>query len=386
MAERDRPTDPADTLPADIGETVLPEPDRETAAQPDVTDDFVREDAVAPPPPPVRSRSGFLPAFAGGVVAAGLGFALSHFDVLGLAPATTDLSGLTERLSQVEASATATAAELGKVQAALPTTKALADRIAALETAPAGAAAGDPRVDELIARMDALEGQLAQAAQSGSGVSGAALSALQAQVDALKSAGPAASTEVSDAVKQVEARLAETEARAQALADEAQTMSAAARTALALGQLRAALDTGQPFSGALSMLEGAEVPADLADRAETGLPTLHSLQASFPDAARAALEVALRSNMGEGWSDRVTAFLRSQTGARALTPRDGNDPDAILSRAEAALTRADLETALTEIAALPPDAQAAMADWVAQAQTRRAAAAAIEALAARTGG
>jgi len=59
-----------------------------------------------------------------------------------------------------------------------------------------------------------------------------------------------------------------------------------------------------------------------------------------------------------------------QTGVRSLEPREGNDPDAVLSRAEAAVRAGDLGAALDEITALPDPGQAALADWAATAQTR----------------
>jgi hypothetical protein len=118
----------------------------------------------------------------------------------------------------------------------------------------------------------------------------------------------------------------------------------------------------------------------LADAAATGVPTLPDLQRAFPDAARAALDAALKADMGEGWADRVAAYLRTQTGARSLKPLEGNDPDAILSRAEAALDAGQVGTALTEIVALPEAAQPALADWSAAAAQREAATAAVAAL------
>ncbi|MGC1487099.1 MAG: hypothetical protein WA784_04835, partial [Albidovulum sp.] len=68
--------------------------------------------------------------------------------------------------------------------------------------------------------------------------------------------------------------------------------------------------------------------------------------------------------------------------ARSLTPRAGEDPDAILSRAEAALGTGDLKTALVEIATLPEAGRARLAEWTGLAERRLAAAAAIAALAA----
>ncbi len=84
--------------------------------------------------------------------------------------------------------------------------------------------------------------------------------------------------------------------------------------------------------------------------------------------------------MGASWTSRIATFLETQTGARSLTPRAGNDPDAILSRAEADLTKGDLAAALKEVMALPDAARPAMAGWLARAHLRQNAADAIAAL------
>ena len=104
-----------------------------------------------------------------------------------------------------------------------------------------------------------------------------------------------------------------------------------------------------------------------------GIPTIADLRDSFEDAARQSLEDALRANMGESWTERVSNFLRSQTGLRSLTPREGDDPDAILSRAEAALGAGRIADALVELDAMPDAGKPALADWVAEAGIRTAA-------------
>jgi hypothetical protein len=124
----------------------------------------------------------------------------------------------------------------------------------------------------------------------------------------------------------------------------------------------------------------------LAAHAATGVPTLQSLTDSFPDAARAALEAALKAQMGASWTDRALTFLRTETGIRSLDPREGNDPDAVLSRAEAAVQDDRLAEALAELAALPPEGQAAMQPWVDQAKVRIAALAATTEIAPHLAG
>ena len=66
-----------------------------------------------------------------------------------------------------------------------------------------------------------------------------------------------------------------------------------------------------------------------------------------------------------------------------MEPREGDDPDAILSRAEAAVRSDDISTALAEIAALPQAGQDVLADWSAKAQTRADALAAFAELSAQ---
>ena len=74
--------------------------------------------------------------------------------------------------------------------------------------------------------------------------------------------------------------------------------------------------------------------------------------------------------MGDGWASRLTSFLRSQSGARSLTPHEGTDADAVLSRAEAALREGQIKAALAELAGLPPAGAELMKPWIADA-TRR---------------
>ena len=65
---------------------------------------------------------------------------------------------------------------------------------------------------------------------------------------------------------------------------------------------------------------------------------------------------------------------------RSLTPQEGDSADAILSRAEAALTAADLSTAMAELSSLPEAAAGAIAPWLGDAAKRADALTALDAL------
>ena len=121
------------------------------------------------------------------------------------------------------------------------------------------------------------------------------------------------------------------------------------------------------------------VSRPLTDEAQ-GVPTLTALRDSFPPAAREALALSVKETAGTDTWGRVKAFFQSQSGARSLTPRAGDDPDAVLSRAEAALRTGDLSATLDELKALPEAGQAVMAEWVANAERRLAAVDAANAL------
>lgn len=331
--------------------------------------------SAAPAAPGPRRRSALGPVLGGalgGIVAALAGYGVAQYVPGGwpLASTATLESQLAAEISEVAAlkaqvadlaqrleSATTLADRIAKLESAAPApvdTSALESRIAALEARPA-ASAGDPQ----------------------------ALADLRAQVETLKASN--AGIVSPELQASLDAKVKETEAKLTAIEEAAKTNAAASLTRAAVRQLAAALDSGTPYAGAAADLAGQSLPAVLADHAQSGLPTLTGLQASFSDAARQALDASLRAHMGATWTERVTNFLRSQTGARALAPREGNDPDAILSRAEAATRAGDLATALKEIATLPPEGQAAMADWQAQAQLRLEAEAAVQTLLAQAG-
>lgn len=342
-----------------------------------VVPDFAEQEPVAFAEPLVQRRSGFVAALSGGVMAAVAGFGLAQFVPDGWP--LPDATAQTARITAQDATIAALQADVAALLARLPMAD-LEPQIAALSASVA--ALPDPAPFE--SRLAAMEAELATLAAmpaDGSGASLAAIAALRAEVGRLTASGGG---DVAALTAEAEARMKEATAQANRLKAEAEALAADGRVRAALGRLQAALDSGAPYAAALTDL-GVEIPVVLQDAAETGLPTLGDLQDGFPDAARMALEVALKDNLGESWADRVAIFLRSQTGARSLAPREGTDPDAILSRAEAALQQGDVSLALTELAGLPEAAQAAMAPWRLSAGQRLEAGAAVAAIAGHLG-
>jgi hypothetical protein len=306
----------------------------------------------------------------GGVIAAGLGFTLAQF----VAPNGWPTASTQPLQTQIAQQADQIAALQAQLQSLPPPadTSALQDEVAQLRAASTAAQQSAPDLTDLTTRLATLEQRPTAAASTNP----AAIDALTSDIATLRQ-GLDAQKAAADAL------IESAEIARQQAAAEAQTVLLQAT----LNNVQAAMQNGLPFAEQLALLSdaGLSIPAALTNTAENGLPTTATLAASFDEPARAALNISLRGDMGDTTTERAWSFLRAQTGARSLTPQEGSDPDAVLSRADAAVAVGDFATALSEIATLPEPAQAALADWVAQVNLRNDAQSATAALATALG-
>ncbi|MCF1708248.1 hypothetical protein L0V05_05370 [Tabrizicola sp. J26] len=347
-----------------------------------------------------RSSAGaFIGLLLGGVAAAAIGFGLARYLPNGWP--MPDIAALQAEIAAQKSTIAELQQELANLPA--PATSDISADLDALRTEFAAklAALPPPAQDEsadvsaLQSSLAALNDRLATLEKQPAGEAGAAsstavaafereLQTLRQQIEAQGSVGSAMTADLQTAMTDAKAQLASAAEEAKKVAADAEALAQAARNDLAIGRVSSALEAGGSFSGALDDLRtaGVTIPDALSADAAGGVPTLVDLQRSFPDAAREALAAALRADAGSTWSERVGAFLRTQAGIRSLTPREGDDPDAVLSRAEASLADGDLAAVLAGIASLPEAAQAAMSGWVAEATKRQAAVDALAALSA----
>lgn len=341
-------TETPDTAPDSSAD---PAGEEASEPEPEVAAESAAMPPPAPPPQPPPRRGGWLPPLIGGVIAAGIGFSVSHFDLLDLGSN-----------SNLTADMTTLRAEIASLRQ--DSTKAEKKAEEALQAASAIPGDISKRMDGFAAQLDAQDKTLAGLGKGG-GLGG---------VPFRSEIPPPDETIIRDLVdaeidKALDARAAKAEAEARA---EADAIRAAARRDAAIASLKKALDEGGPYASALKDLPADGIPAVLADHAETGLPTQADLANSFPDQARIALKESIHADAGQV-GERVLSFLRIQTGARSLVPREGNDPDAVLSRVQSQIDKGDLPAALSEISDLPPEGQAALANWIDSAKTRLAA-------------
>lgn len=388
--------DTTDAVPASDDQNVQAEestdsPADDNAAKDDSETGESATDTTPTPAPVIKEtiverKAGFFPMLLGGVAAAVAGFGLSQY----LGPngwPFSDGAGfeaeITEKLSDQEQQINALESQLAdlaprfdgvdggfaEIQTSLGDIASQAD---ALETT---LVATEAQISALSERMVELERRPMEAA-----VSPATIATYQAELDKL--------------VASVDAERAEMEKQRQEVADLAQRAVEAEQSAqrealvsdlkIATATVIADVNAGKPFAASLEPLIASNivsVPEGLTSVADTGVPTQSDLLNSFPKAARQALATA-RASEDDGTRPSLMSYLAAQLDARSVQPREGDDADAVLSRAEAAVANGDLEIAFKEIEGLSDDAKADMADWVAAAKTRFDAVSAIQAISA----
>ncbi|MCK0170985.1 hypothetical protein MWU53_07950 [Aliiroseovarius sp. S1123] len=365
-SEQDAPEVSEDAEGADGEDLPKDEVDTEETAE----QTFEEVETPAEPAPisadPKKSGSGFVPLLLGGAVAAAIGFGAARFPdqwPFGQPsedPMVAEMAALQDRIAGLESR---TAAQGDSLQAL-----AADDGLDRLRDETAGTMDQlRTQLDGMTAKLDALENRIhtVEKLPQGSGMEAAAAAAAAYERE-LQQMRQMLDTEL--------ARITSQKEDAQTLEVSAAETARAAAARAAMARVHAALETGQPFGDALFDLTenaGLAAPDALSAIAADGVATQQSLQTSFPEAARASLDASIRAAVEAGEMDRVSAFFRTQLGTRSLEPKEGDDPDAILSRAEAALKAGQLDTALTELAAMPDAGQPALAPWIASATQRR---------------
>lgn len=350
-----------DSVPDTAAETEEPVSDPSAA----------REEAAPAVTAELSASGGLFPSILGGVIAGALGFgaALLIFpdgwrqkdDSLvtslqsGLMEQKDNLSSLTEQVGALGGRLDSTVDELRseigeKTESAAAAVGALGVRLDRLSE-------GDGTValpEDVQVLLNAQKEKIAALSEEVAGMAAAAKAQMQAAADQQETA------------EQAEARV---------------------KARSAMQDIRLALVSGEPFADALADVAPAtDIPEGLQAVASEGVPTQTEILQSYPAAARAALSKAVREEAGDDTQSRIALFFKDQLSARSLTPREGDDADAILSRAEAAVRSEDLATAISEIEALPESAKAEFSNWQASASARLAAVDGFDAVSAALNG
>ena len=252
----------------------------------------------------------------------------------------SELAALNQRIGALETAEPATpaasaspAAEPVDLSGIEGEVAALAERLDSLSANPQ-AESNSEAVDELRATLSTLSGRLDEiAARVGTAEAG---------------------------LRTLDTAVSETTAT---LAEQPSDIGAVLQLPLILSGLETAFGTGRAFETELAALRAAapaaDVPTTIANRAETGLARPDEVATRFaavlPDML-AGRPVAADA----GWQDGALDWFRSAIALRPTGEMEGDTPEAVMSRLEAAIARRDFIAAESLLASLPaPMLQAA---------------------------
>ncbi len=282
---------------------------------------------------------------------------------------------VTAALSEASARAGATEQRLAE----------LGDEITALRESMSSGAAGErPGLEALSQRLATLEEQTASL--SASGDAGAALEGVTAQLSTMETAVQGA-TEAARAANQSASGNATTlstlKSELDALKAQVQEADAAPRMALVIAAttLKSAVERGTPYASELETYTAiapageAEALAPLEANAASGVPSRATLAAEAPAVASSIVAAVTREagDGGGGIIDNLMASARSLVVVRPVGSVEGEGPDAIAARMEAAVVANDYAKALAEYETLPEAGKQAAADFANKLQARQAA-------------
>ncbi len=261
----------------------------------------------------------------------------------------------------------------------------IARRVAALESSRGAAGADSGALEDIDERIAALEARLGAA-----GDTAAAVSALERRIETMASGSgdpeqAARLAALAARIEELGALEERVEARAGTRAGAQAALTGETALMLAVLQLRDAVRGSGPFTAELDMLRRLAASGALEDGgvltelivpldpyAAIGAPTLARLKAEFPPVARAVV-VSAQGGEDEGWVSGVMRRISGLVTVRPVGPVEGQDPGAVVARAEVHLAADDLAAALGELDALPGAAARAARAWRDKAHARLAA-------------
>jgi hypothetical protein len=308
---------------------------------------------------------------------------------------STASGDLADRLQKVEAQQARTAQQLAAPPRPAPD-PALGNRIAAIETqlkslaetlgtlgqrgdrAAAANAAALNELKQKLAGLDASGAQSSQAADAAANADATRIAALADRIDALEGDTKTLGTQE----QTLQSTLAAEEAKRAAETSD----DRAVRTAVVAAALAAAVERGDPFGAELEAAQSqgadAKALAPLAGFAATGVPRAEALARELSALEPALLQAATGAPSEGGFLEKLQSNAERLVRIRPVEEVAGEEPAAVIARAEIKAGRGDVAGALVEIESLPAPIRTPAQAWIDSAQARTAALAASRAFAA----
>lgn len=282
----------------------------------------------------------------------------------------SEITSVQSALYALDTRERADVAALHEAIATIPTNPSGSGQTTASASAPAApaapAAAGtDDAIASLKAQLAQLQAAQAQATQNLPTAS--AVATLSSRLDSVAQKQGADADALRQQLDGLKSQIGALDSQAQSLTQSTKALPALSAQSDRLTRLlrvEAALSAGAPLG------DIPNAPAALTRFATAAPPTEAALVLSYPEAAQAAAKAGGPTIENRGfWR---TIWLRVQN---LVTVREGDrvlvgDPTAgVLAHAQRLLVAGDLPGALTVLKTLQGPAAAAMADWIAQAQS-----------------
>ena len=335
-----------------------------------------------PAPPPAPPGPALHSSVARPVAAAGLAGGLAALTVFGVmwlggALSSPDNSPSELRLASIEARLREMAARPAPDARAMAE---LAARVERLENAPRPAAASSASIEEAVKPLQAAVADLARRTED----SASAIREARSRADAAQVAA-ADTARTADDRTDVEAltrRLVVLESASKPLSEDAVKSLVAAgdrplRAAVAAQALQAAVERGDPFAAELAAAKAvspnAQALAPLEPFASTGLPSAASLSRALSEVAAAIPKRTASPEPAGGFLERLQSNAEKLVRIRPIDEATGDDPAALVSRAQAKSARGDFAAAVADLNALPASMRASADEWIRKVEARNAA-------------
>jgi len=368
----------------DEDEPAMPRHSVQPSNVPPVQDPSPAPGGASPPnEPPPRSRwQSWLPgpfitwplleagAAGGGLVL--LVVALFWFAGL-FAPADNGMDDLKARLAQIETRLRQSSPNPPPPAVDQKTVEALAARVSKLETAAPQSQSADPAVAQRLAASENAMKQLQ-----------ATVAELSKRTDAVADTARSSSGVERSDIDALNNRLAALEKSMKSVADDLDRRVAAlgdrpVRLAVSAQALRLAVERGDAYASELAAVKtlasDGRALAPLEPFAATGVPSAAALARDLSVIVPAMQRLAAPPVEG-GFLDKLQANAGKLVRIRPIDDVPGDDPAAVLTRIEAKAGRSDIAGTLAELGKLPANVRAPAEDWIKRAEARNAAVAA----------
>ncbi|WDR01732.1 hypothetical protein PSQ19_13405 [Devosia algicola] len=276
-----------------------------------------------------------------------------------------------------------------EAQSAQSAVAGLVDRVAALESAapaqtPAGGQADNSgAISDLRDQIETLKAQIAAQPTSGDAAAALDLSGIRDDLAQFRLNLSELGARIGTAESGLDQLDKSVAANSEAVSKQPNDINAVLQLPLILSGLETAFASGRPYETELNALRAglpdAAVPTEIANGAIEGLTRGDVIEARFA-AVLPNILAGRPANPDASWQDNTLDWFRSAIALRPTEAMEGDNPEAVVSRLNAAIGRRDFVEADTLFAKLPAPMLAAAGDVPAMVKGQAAASSFLDGL------